>query len=510
MDARGRCHVFTGMSGLKPKAMKPSRRFPFQNTISSILPVFAACGLTGHLSAQTTWIGNASNDLNSAGNWSAGAPSSSLNSIFTTAGTSGTSLSLTADLQFGGGTAPTSNAMLFDGAGFTIGGNNSSRMLTIGGQGLAINTTNTVTLDVARVRRNASNTFEFLGSSGNLVVNSDFSTNITGASDTSTRVDFTGTGGNNNTITFNGAIVNVFTGTAGTGFGNMTISSVGTGNKVVFNNTSNSGFTGSIAVGNNALLHLGNGGTKGTLAGSTSITLGNSVSTFAINQTDAVVQGTDFAPSITGSGKVEQIGSGTTTLNAANGYAGGTNVTGGTLLVNNTTGSATGTGAVNVSTGAALGGAGIISGAVTISGALKPGNSIGTITVGNDVTWNGGNAWVFELGTPSINLAAANIGGTRDLLDITGAGSDFLKGTGSSWTFNFAGTGAAGWYKLVDWAGTTTFSQGDFSVTNLTTGLTGSFVVDSGTSALYLNVVPEPGAALLGGIGMIFLLRRRR
>lgn len=490
--------------------MKPLIRPAFPSLASSIAIILTAGATLDHLSAQTNWIGNTSNDLNNALNWSAGVPTATLNSLFTTAGSSGTSLSLTADLQFGGGTAPGSNAMLFDGAGFTITGNNASRQLTIGGQGLAINTSNTITLDVARVRRNASNTFEFLGSSGNLVINSDYSTNITGTSDTTTRVDFTGTGGNNNTITLNGTIVNVYTGVAGTGLGNMIISSVGTGNKVVFNNTSNTGFTGSIAIGNNAQLHLGNGGTKGTLSGTTTISLGNSVSTFAINQTDAVVQGTDFAPSITGAGKVEQIGSGTTTLNAANAYTGGTNVTNGTLLVNNTTGSATGTGAVNVSTGAALGGAGIISGAVTISGALKPGNSIGTITVGNDVTWNAGNSWEFELGIASVDLASANVGGTRDLLSITGAGNDFLKGTGSSWTFDFAGTGAVGWYKLVDWDSSTTFSSSDFLATNLNTGLSGSFTVDVGTSALYLNVIPEPGAAFLGGLGFVCLLRRRR
>lgn len=460
--------------------------------------------------SQTTWIGNTDTNINNAANWSAGVPTASLASIFSTVGSAGSSLSLTADLQFGGGTSPTSNAMLFSGAAFTLGGNTTSRMLTIGGQGLAINTGNTITLDVARIRRNASNTFEFLGSGGNLVINSDFSTNITGAADTTTRIDFTGTGGNNNTITFNGAIVNVFTGSAGTGLGNLILSSVGTGNKVVFNNLSNIGFTGSVSVGNNAQFHLGNGGTKGTLAGSTSISLGNSVSTFAINQTDTVTQGTDFGSSITGSGRVEQAGSGTTVLNSANTYTGGTFVTAGMLVANNSSGSATGTGALNVSTGAALGGAGIISGAATISGSVRPGNSIGTLTVGNDLTWNAGSAWVFELGVSSVNLAAADVGGTRDLLDLTGTGSDFLKGSGSGWTFDFAGTGATGWYKIVDWTGTTTFGASDFTALNLPTGLSGSFTVDNSTSALYLNVVPEPTSAAIGGLGLLALLRRRR
>ncbi len=99
----------------------------------------------------------------------------------------------------------------------------------------------------------------------------------------------------------------------------------------------------------------------------------------------------------------------------------------------------------------------------------------------------------------------------QDMLNITGIGSDFLKGRGSSFTFDFANTGAVGFYKLVDWAGTSNFSAGDFLATNLTSGLTATFTVDGGTSALYLNVVPEPNAAaLVGGFGMLALLRRRR
>jgi autotransporter-associated beta strand protein len=321
-------------------------------------------------SAQTNWVGNTSADLNVVGNWSGVLPSSAVYSVFTSAGTSGTNLSLTSNLQFGGGTAGTgtgSNAMLFNGAGFTISGNNSTRELTIGGQGVAIDTTNTITFDVARIRRNASNTFEFLGSSGNLVINSEFSTNVTGA-DNLTRVDFTGTGGNNNTITFNGNIVKVFSGTTpGAGVGNLLISSVGTGNRVVFNNASNTGFAGSVSVGNNARLQLGSGGANGTLSGTTSISLGNSASRFIIEQNDTVTQGMEFASSITGLGVVVQQGSGTTILNADNSFSGGVQVTAGTLLVSNTTGSGTGSGLVTVSSLAAVGGNGTIGGSLTLN-----------------------------------------------------------------------------------------------------------------------------------------------
>ncbi len=73
-------------------------------------------------------------------------------------------------------------------------------------------------------------------------------------------------------------------------------------------------------------------------------------------------------------------GKGTWTLRGASTYTGGTTIQKGTLLVTNTTGSATGTGAVGVRSGGVLGGTGLISGAVTVGvdgtpGLLAPGNA---------------------------------------------------------------------------------------------------------------------------------------
>ena len=56
---------------------------------------------------------------------------------------------------------------------------------------------------------------------------------------------------------------------------------------------------------------------------------------------------------------------GTTVFTAANTYSGGTTVSRGVLIVNNTSGSGTGTGAVTVSTDGMLAGTGSMSGAVT-------------------------------------------------------------------------------------------------------------------------------------------------
>jgi autotransporter-associated beta strand protein len=77
---------------------------------------------------------------------------------------------------------------------------------------------------------------------------------------------------------------------------------------------------------------------------------------------------------------------------SANTYGGGTTIANGTLLVNNFTGSGTGSGAVAVNSGGKLGGTGIISGAVTVNsgGTLSAGTAaIGTLTINNSLTLAG-------------------------------------------------------------------------------------------------------------------------
>jgi autotransporter-associated beta strand protein len=64
------------------------------------------------------------------------------------------------------------------------------------------------------------------------------------------------------------------------------------------------------------------------------------------------MQATSLGQTITGSGTLNQAGSGTTTLTAANTYSGGTTVAGGTLLPANS--GALGSGAVNVLNGGTL------------------------------------------------------------------------------------------------------------------------------------------------------------
>ena len=98
-------------------------------------------------------------------------------------------------------------------------------------------------------------------------------------------------------------------------------------------------------------------------------------------------------------GSLIKIGSITFTLTGVNVYTGGTTVSAGTLVVNNTNGSGTGTGAVPVN-GGTLGGSGIISGAVTVnSGAfLAPAHGTktqSTLTIQSALTFNSGSTYTY-------------------------------------------------------------------------------------------------------------------
>jgi autotransporter-associated beta strand protein len=86
---------------------------------------------------------------------------------------------------------------------------------------------------------------------------------------------------------------------------------------------------------------------------------------------------------------LEKSGEGALRLTGAATYQAGTTVSGGTLIVDNTAGSGTGTGTVSVQTGALLTGDGAISGPVAmqngarISPAASTGFPIGSLTIGN-------------------------------------------------------------------------------------------------------------------------------
>ena len=116
-------------------------------------------------------------------------------------------------------------------------------------------------------------------------------------------------------------------------------------------------------------------------------------------------------------GSLTKTGTGKLTLSKASTYTGGTTITKGTLLVTNTTGSGTGTGAVQVNKGT-LGGTGKITGAVTVgtgtsSGAiLLPGKSAtnpGILTINSALTFNSLSTYQCVLKRTTIKVSKATV-----------------------------------------------------------------------------------------------------
>ncbi|MDY0170434.1 MAG: autotransporter-associated beta strand repeat-containing protein, partial [Thermoguttaceae bacterium] len=210
----------------------------------------------------------------------------------------------------------------------------------------------------------------------------------------------------------------------------------------------------------------------------------------------------DYSDALNGM-KLVKDGPGTMVLNGASIFIGGVDVDAGTLLVNNTSGSGTGTGPVAVNGGGTLGGTGTIAGATTITagGTLATGTSIGTLTFGNNLTLEDGAIWNWEF----IN----NIDGNYDQAD----GPNLILPTEGTVTLNIWGLEghSVGWYDefTIFTGDMENFSAGLFQLENFSDWTRG-WRVSVGNS-LVLTAVPEPGTwlllllALMGGL----LVRRR-
>ncbi|HWA86716.1 MAG TPA: autotransporter-associated beta strand repeat-containing protein [Opitutus sp.] len=226
--------------------------------------------------------------------------------------------------------------------------------------------------------------------------------------------------------------------------------------------------TGTLSVASGATLDLGGFALAlPNLSGSGNFALTSAILTAGSDNT-----GTTFSGVLSGTGGLTKTGTGNLILTGTNTYVGETTVNAGKLSVN---GSLAAGSAVIINSGGFLGGNGTINGDVTIAtgGAVAPGNSIGTLSIGGNLTWNGSaTPLAFEL---------SNSDNTSDRLAITGA---FTKGTGSTFAFDFQGTGRAGATYTLATFGSTTFSAADFSATNLGAGIVGTFSIAGGTLTL--------------------------
>ncbi|MBN3855074.1 autotransporter outer membrane beta-barrel domain-containing protein [Paraburkholderia sp. Ac-20340] len=191
----------------------------------------------------------------------------------------------------------------------------------------------------------------------------------------------------------------------GTISGTGSVSQLGSGTAVL---AANNTYTGGTTIASGTL-QLGNGGTSGSVAGNI---VDNG--TLAFDRSDAFT----LDGLISGTGAVNQLGSGTTILTAANTYTGDTNVLAGTLAIGDAahTNASIASALTNVDAGATLGGYGTVSGSVDNSGTVSVADALaafatagtGSLTIGGDLTNDG-----------VINLAAAS-GSIGNVLDVAG------------------------------------------------------------------------------------------
>ena len=178
---------------------------------------------------------------------------------------------------------------------------------------------------------------------------------------------------------------------------------------------------------------------------------GSILNTGNTSKTLTVLTNMDFrsglcASKLAGAVTLIKTNSGTATVTGANIFSGGASVNAGTLLVNNTNGSGTGTNTVTVKNLATLGGNGIILGPVTVlaGGNLAPGNAaIGTLTISNILTLGGNTTIEINkgVGQDLVVVNTNNYGGTLTVVNVGGAlsaGDTFTNFNAGAFTGNFS------------------------------------------------------------------------
>lgn len=246
--------------------------------------------------------------------------------------------------------------------------------------------------------------------------------------------------------------------------------------------------------------------TSGSITGSTGILTGSSYG----------LQSGSVSAILGGSGILTKTTGGTVTLTGTNTYTGATNINAGTLIVN---GNISTSSLTTVAVGATLGGSGTV-GKATINGTLAVGNSPGQMNFTDTLSLAG--ITIMEIDG---NLGAGVTGG-HDFINLTGVGAAGVLTYGGTMTLDMGvvfGVGSYTW-NLFDMASETGTFNGitladQYSGSLLDLDANGIWDLTSGgntwvftesTGVLDLTVIPEPKAALLGGIGIMLLFRRRR
>ncbi|GAA5628163.1 hypothetical protein Brsp05_03459 [Brucella sp. NBRC 12953] len=199
----------------------------------------------------------------------------------------------------------------------------------------------------------------------------------------------------------------------------------------------------------------------GSLAGTagTSIYVDQGVTlTTGTSNTSSVFSG-NFGSN--GQGNLVKIGSGGLTLSATNNYSGSTTVQAGSLIVN---GSIAASSLTTVEAGAALGGGGRVGTTlVKDGGTLAAGAPVGTLHINGDLTLEQGSRIAYEAGVPGVDYFTP---GNSDSLSVDGN----LVLNGAKLNITDAGGFGPGLYRIFDYSGSLTLSNGGLSINQAPAG----------------------------------------
>lgn len=355
---------------------------------------------------------------------------------------------------------------------------------------LDLQTSNIAVTLATKVALNADTRIESNGATGSLTFSGNLSGSGTLIKQAGGNLILSGTG-------------NTATGATQIGNGTLTVnsgSSMGTGALTLAQTATN----------NTALVLNNTTQTVGSLSSTWTATTGTQTQTITLNGTALTVNqtadgtfGTGAVSTLTstlgGTGSLTKSGSSALTLGGTQTYSGATLVSAGSLFIN---GSLSNTSGTTVSNTATLAGNGSIANGVSVA-------SGGTLAIGtNDADATLGTLTLGSLGLSGLLEMGATGALTYDKLITTGAmnlsgGTVAFRTSGYTIGFNTS-------FDLADFGSGSDLSGTSFDFTGAAVTPYGAWDTSAFAASGIITYVPEPGTALLGGLGALALLRRRR
>ena len=225
------------------------------------------------------------------------------------------------------------------------------------------------------------------------------------------------------------------------------------------------GLTGAIE-GAGALIKLGDGSLRlsaaNSYAGGTQVLTGTlignttSLSGMVANEASLIFDQDEdggFDGTLSGSGSLEKAGSGTVTLDGLHPFSGDTLISDGMLVVNGGSAAEAGLGGImTVGENGVLGGSGSVGGLI-VNGTIKPGNSIGTLTVAGDASFGAGSVYEVEVDPASTASDLIAVSGSANIdsgASVRHIGLDGVYAPTSTYTILTADGGVNGTFGSVD------------------------------------------------------------